>query len=312
MKKIGLLALAGVTAIGLASCGSEEDYELSIVCPQGAPAISVASLAVDNTDAYSFIDASTISEQFTANTADVLIAPVSAGAKLYKAGKSTYKLASVVTWGNIYFATQRTDITSIDDLAGKTVTLFGETTINASVAKYVLAEKNITVEYAESLSSAALTQQLLISDSSAIVLTAEPALTAATVKLANESKSVTSFSVSELFADLTGGSEYTQAGVFVNNETINKHKDELDDYLEKVSESCALVTTNAEEVADDIIALGNTGLPATKAVVLKALPKCNIKYVSAKDAKASVEATASIDLEQFGGAVPQDDFYYGL
>ena len=311
MKKLGVLALIGLTALTLLSC-NQRDYEISVVCPTGAPAISVASHAINNKVSYTFIDASTISEQFTANKDDVIIAPVNAGAKLYKNNKSTYKLAAVLTWGNIYFATQRTDITSIDDLAGKSVTLFGETTINASIAKYVLEQKNITVNYETALSTAADTQGLLISDSNSIVVTAEPALTAAETQLAKNDKAVTSFSISELYSEVSGGLEYTQAGLFVSNNTIDKHLGELEEYLEEIENSCTLVTTNAEEVANNIIELGNTGLPAAKAVILKALPKCNIKYVSAKDAKSSVEATASVDLKQFGGALPQNDFYYGL
>ena len=51
-------------------------------------------------------------------------------------------------------------------------------------------------------------------------------------------------------------------------------------------------------------------LPNAK-VAEKAIPGCAIRFVSAKDAKEQVEKTAQIDLSQFGGEVPADDFYYG-
>lgn len=308
MKKRFLITTLGAgLLVALASCGSD-DYKLSVVAPQGAPAVSVASLAVNDTDSYSFIDANNIAEQFTANEKDIIIAPVNAGAKLYKANKSTYKLGAVVTWGNLYFATQRTDITSINDLNGKDVTLFGETTINASLAKYVLDNKSIEPNYAY-LGSAANTKELLASDDNAIVMTAEPALTAVTNQLKQNGKTVVSYSISELYEEISDA-EFTQAALFIKADTIENHKGLVNEYLDKVKQSCDLVTSDVEAVANNIITLGNTGLPAALPVLKQALPKCNIKFKSAADSKAAIEKTANIDLKQFGGAVPSDDFYY--
>jgi hypothetical protein len=44
---------------------------------------------------------------------------------------------------------------------------------------------------------------------------------------------------------------------------------------------------------------------------MNAIPNCAVRYMSAQEAKEQVEATANIDLKQFGGSVPADDFYYG-
>ena len=43
---------------------------------------------------------------------------------------------------------------------------------------------------------------------------------------------------------------------------------------------------------------------------MSAIPNCAIRYLSASQAKEQVEITANIDLSQFGGSVPADDFYY--
>ena len=308
MKKRFLMTTLGAgLLVALASCGSD-DYKLSVVAPQGAPAVSVASLAVNDTDSYSFIDANNIAEQFTANQKDIIIAPVNAGAMLYSKGKSTYKLGAVVTWGNLYFATTRTDILAIQDLDGKNVTLFGENTINSSFAKYVLDLYDVTPNY-EYLGSAANTKELLASDDNAIVMTAEPALTAVTNQLKQANKTVTSYSVTGLYNEFST-EEFTQAALFIKADTLDNHKSVVNDYLDKVKESCDLVTNDVESVANNIITLGNTGLPSALPVLKTALPKCNIKFKSAADSKAAIEKTANIDLKQFGGAVPSDDFYY--
>ena len=310
MKFKRLLGIAlGAFAFTMASCSAKDDHVITVVAPQGAPAVAVANIAVDDKDNYSFINANNISEQFTANDKDIIIAPVNAGAKLYKAGKSTYKLGAVVTWGNLYFATRRTDVTSIDDLADKTVTLFGENTINASLARHVLIGKNISANYTY-VGSAEDTKNLLASDANAIVMTAEPALTAVSNQLKQQNITVTSFAISELYKEVSENSEFTQAALFIKADTIENHKKKLDEFLTKVKESCDLVASDVEKTANNVIALGNTGLPSALPVLKVALPKCNIKYVSAADAKGALEKTVAIDDAQFGGANPSDDFYY--
>jgi hypothetical protein len=43
----------------------------------------------------------------------------------------------------------------------------------------------------------------------------------------------------------------------------------------------------------------------------RAIPNCAIRYLAAPEAREQVEITAGIDLTQFGGALPADEFYYG-
>ena len=51
-------------------------------------------------------------------------------------------------------------------------------------------------------------------------------------------------------------------------------------------------------------------LPNEK-IALSAIPNCAIRFMTSLSAKNQVETTANIDLAQFGGALPADDFYYG-
>ena len=45
-------------------------------------------------------------------------------------------------------------------------------------------------------------------------------------------------------------------------------------------------------------------------VALKALPGCSIRWMTAGEAREQIETTAGIDLKQFGGQLPADDFYF--
>ena len=302
MKKRWGIILCVCLLVTCSALSLADEYTVKVSSPSGAPGLALATLAVEHPEDYTYVTAETITAEFANQTADFIIAPLNAGAKLYKAGKSTYKLAAVVCWGNLYFASQKADF-ALMDMDGRTVTLFGENTINASIALYVLQANGITPATVEYLAGAANTQSLLLSDPDAIVLTAEPALTAASIK----NEAVTGFAVNDLYKEATGYEGYTQAGLFVRQQTLEEHQDAVKAFLEKAESACENCTSDVAAVAEAAVALEI--LPNQK-VAMSAIPNCAIRYLSASQAKEQVEITANIDLSQFGGSVPADDFYY--
>ena len=301
MKKLVALMICVVMFAGMMSFATGE--ELTLTAPSGAPAIAVATLAKEDPDHFTFVAADTIAAAFASADSDFIIAPINAGAKLYKAGKSTYKLAAVVTWGNLVFASQKENFT-LADMNGATITLFGENTINASVALYILEQEGIVPAAVEYLAGAANTQQLLMTDAEAIVMTAEPAVTA--VKLKNGA--ITSYALTDELTKISGYDGFAQAGLFVRAETLEAYPEEVKAYLQKIQEAADATVTDIEAVAQAAVELEI--LPNEKVAVL-AIPGCSIRYAAATEAREMIEYTANIDLTQFGGSVPADDFYYG-
>ena len=306
MKKLLTLILTLALLLGLGAAGAEttEAAALTLTAPGGAPALAVAALAAKNPENFTFVAADTIAAAFAKAEADFIIAPVNAGAKLYRAGKSAYRLAAVVTWGNLYIASQKEGLSEAD-LKGAEITLFGENTINASVVLYALKENGIEPSKVNYLAGAAETQALLLSNPEAIVVTAEPALTAARIK----NDKISAIAVNALYQKATENDGYAQAGLFVNPATLEGRKEAADAYLEQVREAAGLCAADVEAVAAAAVKLEI--LPNAK-VAQAAIPNCAIRYLSAAEAKAQVETTAAVDLSQFGGEVPADDFYYGL
>lgn len=293
LKKLFSLLVILLLALSLTAAHAEQPVSWTLTCPNGAPALSVATLAAASPDSFTFIAADTIPAAFASAEADFIIAPVNAGAKLFKAGKSTYRMAAVITWGNLYFASQREGF-SLEDLKTEKLTLFGADTINASVALHALKLHGIEPELADPLAGAAETKALLETDPNAIVLTAEPMLTAA--KAGNDK--ITGISVTELLDE-----GYTQAALFVRAETLEKHPETVKAALAEIEASCILCETDPDQVAAALAALE---MKFPKA----AIPGCAINYVDAAQARRYVEATVAIDPAQFGGEVPADDFYY--
>ena len=301
-NKLIALALCLMMVICGAAVSLADDNAMKLSAPAGAPALTVATLAQAAPDAYTFLDASTIGAEFQKNEADFIIAPINAGAKLFKAGKSTYRLAAVVTWGNLYFASQKEGF-SEESLQGADLVLFGENTINASVVLKVLEAKGITPASVTYLAGAAETQAELLSNPDAVVVTADPAVTAAKIK--NEKVQV--ISVQQMLKDALDMDGYTQAGLFVRKETAEERPEEVKAYLEAVRESADKAASDTAAVAEAAVALEI--LPNAK-VAMAAIPGCSIRYMAAQDAKELVEKTAALDIAQFGGEVPADEFYY--
>lgn len=298
-KNVFLLILS---LLSLTSIFADEAYQIKVSSPNGAPAIALASMAEKNPENYTYVAAESIAAEFAKGTSDFIIAPVNAGAKLYNMGKSSYKLAAVVTWGNLYFASQKKNF-SLSDIKKSGITLFGENTINASVALYSLEKNKIKAKQVNYLGSAALTQSLLLSDPAAIVLTAEPALTAAKIK----NPKIKSYSLNDLFKKATGFNGYAQAGLFVKAETIEKHPEDVADFLKNAEESCKKCTSDLPAIAKITVDLKI--LPNIK-VAESAIPNSSILFLGGKAAKSLVEGTANIDLKQYGGKLPEDDFYF--
>ncbi len=302
MKKLLISMMALVLALCLGVAGADDLSAVKVAAPAGAPGVALATLAVENPDNYTYVAAETITAEFANENADFIIAPINAGAKLFKMGKSTYKLAAVVTWGNLFFASQRENF-KLEDMNGATVTLFGENTINASVALFALEANGVKPAEIAYLGSAANTQALLLSDPDAIVMTAEPALTAASIKSGN----ITSIGVNELLKAANGSEGFAQAGLFVKAQTAAEQPELVKAYLEKAEAAVNAGAENLEAVVDAAVKLEL--LPNAK-VAAAAIPRCALRFVAAAQARADVETTAAYDLTQYGGELPADDFYY--
>lgn len=334
MKKALIFLGIGAVALSLASCNSttgttnttsnvetttnqttttiEDDYKLSISCPSGAPLMAISGAVevsdIDNKKLTIIEDTTTLPALFQAYKEDIIVAPVNAGTKLYNAGKSKYKLASVVTWGNTYFASQKTDF-MLEDMNGAEITLFGADSINVGIANYVLAKKSIipsNVLYPNP-DVVAGANKLLISNADAMVMTADPVLTVAKNQLAQNNKTVTSYSIAALYKELTNHN-YPQAAVFVNEEAYNLHKGKFEEFFNAVKTTCEEATTNTEKVATKSHDLG---IAQPAAVLTKAIPGCNLKYVKASDTKADLVFAASEEgiKSFFGNKAPDDAFY---
>lgn len=121
-----LSALICLSVLIMGGCNEKEFY--TFYCPDGAPALSIAGFISDkeNFDAdkpfsYNVVSATEINNAILKEDADFIIMPLNSATKLYKnAGKSNYKMVSVITHGNFYLMS-KTTLSNAQDLLGKVI-----------------------------------------------------------------------------------------------------------------------------------------------------------------------------------------------
>ena len=130
VKKIGSLALAGVLTFSLFGCASPEesvsDEPVSILCPTGAPALSILGASDLEDVTIEYVDGTDILTSELAKEDgeyDIILAPTNLGAKVY-AQSEAYQLDAVMTWGNLYLVGQEGV-----DLSTATIAAFGQNAV---------------------------------------------------------------------------------------------------------------------------------------------------------------------------------------
>lgn len=128
---------------------------VKVVAPDGAPALAIAKFINDgqnfNTGKaffYNVVASGNIGKAVQQGTGDIVIIPVNAASKLYKANASdAYKLVSVVTHGNLYImSTEKLD--AVTALKDKTMGVIGQGLVPDLTLKAVLNKFNMSAKVA--------------------------------------------------------------------------------------------------------------------------------------------------------------------
>ena len=333
MKKLVAIILSIVSAFAVfafSACSTTENptatpQQLSVYCPDGAPALSVAKFIADNEDfgtsaemSYHVVAASSIGQVVQTGTGDIVILPINAASKLYAANASDpYKMAGVITHGNLYVMSKQ-DLT-IEDLKGKVVGVIGQGNVPDLTFKAVLSAANI--EYAVSDDSVDGKVALkyyadgselipaLKSGNMAIGLLPEPA--------ANKLKSLDgAFKYALDLQTLYDASAkaYPQAAVMIKTSVLNAYPELATAFGNKIADNVAWVKTNPADAVTAIAgALPEGVTPSFTAGNLNptVVDNCKIYWQDSASAKQSVKAyiNAIIAIEQQSAKAVADDFF---
>lgn len=247
---------------------------------------------------------------------DMAAIPCNLASILYNKTQGKIVTAAVNTLGVLSVIELGDSINSIADLAGKTLYSTGKGTTPEFALNTILAANGLTagVDLTVEFKSEATEIAALLSGESAVpgTIAVLPQPYATTVLMNNpEARIALDLTQEWENADLEGS---LLTGVLVINRDFAENNPRLiEKFLEDYESSVDWVNQNTAEASELIAGLG---IVAKAPIAEKALPHCNIVFRSGEDMKADVSAYLNTLFEQdasaVGGALPGDDFYYGI
>jgi NitT/TauT family transport system substrate-binding protein len=240
---------------------------------------------------------------------EIAALPSNVAAKLYNGGVP-YRLAVVNTLGVLYLVSNGMEVDSFADLGGQRIDNSARGANPDIIFRYLLSEHEIDPEEDVELRYFNHTElaQLVVAGRSDLAVLPEPFVTR--VVNASENARVV-MDLQEAWRDLKGEEAFIAMGVLVIKESlIEEHPDFVRAFLEEYRASIEWVNANPR-AAGELIEENELGFTAAAAGA--AIPRANIRYIPAREARERLEEYFSVLLEydpaSVGGSLPDDGFY---
>lgn len=300
-----------------ASIEEVEPVELKVIAPYGTPVLSMVKMFVeeptimdDVTVTYEAIQATDVlTAELLNNNADIAIIPTNLAAVM-NAKEAGYKIAGVAVWGGLYIATTE-EISSVEDLVGKEISLFGKGITPDAMFRYVLTENGInpdedlTINYFAGVSEVAADY---LAGNSTTAMLAQPVLTKV---MMNSEDTTVAISLPEEWSNITGYANFPQACIVISETLINEHPEVVEAFLNEFDSSVAWLNENPAEAGAYYEGLE---LGLTAPIVEKSIPQTNLDYVAASEAKEAIDAYLNVlynfNPQLTGGKEVDESVYY--
>ncbi len=329
------LVLCLVLALGITACGQNDSetastpstastvsteykpVDMTVACMTGPTGVGMAKLMADaeaktTANNYTFTVASAATEinsKFISGEIKIASVPTNVAATLYNKTQGKVRMLAVNTYGVLSILEKGDTVNSIADLKGKTVYSTGKGQNPEYILKYILTEngldpeKDVTINFVSSEDLVAK----LISGEAEIAMAPEPAATTVMVKNAELRRAL---SINDEWAKVSD-TKLMMGCVIALESYVNENPEAVAKFLEEYEKSISFATTNVDEAAKHCATYKIT---ASEAIAKKAIPTCNLCYVTGNDMKTNVLGYYSVlfsaDSTSIGGAMPQDDLFY--
>ena len=243
---------------------------------------------------------------------DIALIPANAAATVYNKTNGGISVIDVNTLGVLYVVSGDEAISSIKDLAGKTVYMTGAGTTPEYVMNYLLKEAGIagdvTLEFKSEASEVAA---VLAADPSAIGVLPEPYVTSVTLKTEGLAPRVSLTEEWDALQADTSGSQLVTGVTVVRNDFLAENPAAVADFLERQAASVELVNADPETAGELVV---KAGIMDNAKAAAQAIPRCNLVCLTGDKMKNALSGYLSVLFEQdpasVGGTLPGDDFYF--
>lgn len=320
MKKAVSIILTLVFFIGVFSgCAPKREDVVNVGVLKGPTGIGMSYLMNQNDNGgteneYSFTVAISPNEliaSLTSGQIDIAALPTNTAANLYSKTNGGIEIIALNTLGVLYILENGSELSSIEDLRGRTIYSTGQGANPEYVLNYILRqnglqpEKDVTVEYRDS------EEIVTLMTSGNIDICMLPVPYVQTV-LANSEKTRIAFDMNEQWSHVeNGGSSIAMGCLAAKKEFIEENKDIIDKFLEEYKQSIEFMSDNTEQGAEMVVRYGIAGDEQIAEASIKA---SNIVCITGEDIKNTINGYFEVLFEampsSIGGSIPDDGFYY--
>ncbi|WP_298731311.1 MqnA/MqnD/SBP family protein [uncultured Subdoligranulum sp.] len=243
---------------------------------------------------------------------DAAAIPANLAATLYQKTEGQVEVACVNTLGVLYILEKGDSIQSVADLKGQTIVTTGKGTTPEYVLRYVLSENGIdpdtdvTIEYCSEATEALSQVQAGVAN---IAMLPQPFVTSA---LSQVEGLRVALDMNEEWQKVAG-SQLVTGVLVVRKDAVEADPDAFATFLDGYAASVEAANTDLEGTA---ALCESYGIVAKAALAQKALPECNIVFETGEQMKTDLtnyfQVLYDADPTSVGGALPADDFYYGV
>lgn len=314
-KRIAVLTLALVLVLCLFAGTAFADAAVNtrVYTLNGTTGFGMAGMIADNENKvcpeYTFTvetDPSVVTAALISGDCDIAALPTNAAAALYNKTEGAVQVLALNTRGVLYLVTDgKEKIESIADLNGKTVYAPAQ---NPSFIFAALCSKyGIELDIDTSYAQPAELNTAVAAGQAGLAVLPEPMVTVA--KSQNPDLTV-ALDLTEEWDKVMEPGSLVQGCVVVRRAFAEAHPDAVKAFLADYEASVKLLTEDTETAAKNIEA---AGIFAKAAVAAKAIPNCNVCFVTGEDMQRELGAFLDIMSrkapQSIGGKLPGEDFY---
>ena len=251
-----------------------------------------------------------ITPKLTQGSLDIAAVPANLASVLYNNTDGAIEIIAINTLGVIYIVDKNEGITSLEDLKGRTIYATGKGSTPEYALRYILEENGIdpdndvTIEWKTEPTEVVST---LAVEESGVAMLPQPYVTVAQTQIDGLEIAI---DLNKEWDNLQNDSLFITGVLVARKDFVEENQEAISAFLKEYQASTEYTNNNIEDAA----ALIEKFDIVSAAVAQKAIPYCNITFISGEEMKTAMNGYLEVLYEQnpasVGGTLPADDFYY--
>ena len=327
MKKILCLVLSlAMFGLLLAGCNTPDTPNAeclpNLMVMSGPTGVGAAKLLADHASAAEnekilssatvVADNEAITSALINGEADIAAIATNLASTLYNKMGGDIQVLALNTMGVLYILEKGNTVNSMADLKGKTVYATGKSANPEYILNYLLNANGVSPSEVDiQWMTPQEVTAAMTTNAEAICMLPVPAATALMIKDSNVRQAI---SLSEVW-DQLGNGALSQGCIVVRKSYAQENPQAVANFLKAYESSITyMMAEENRSAAAELVA--QHGITANAAIATRAIPQCNLTFTTGQQMKDILSAFLGVMYEanpaSIGGAMPKDDFYYGV